>query len=167
MLVSFPPNSRYDMALADLIIPGRIIAEMRSHDRIEALGELLDRLVDSGSLIADSRETALELLTLREEQRSTSIGNGVAIPHCFLPGLEEVVSVFGRSGSGIDFHAVDHVPVQFVLLFMVPEAQHALHLQTLASIARVLNHAEVRQRLADAPDESSILDALCPSGVGA
>lgn len=155
------------MALADLIIPGRIIASMRSHDRIEALGELVDQLVASGAVAPDSRETALDLLTLREEQRSTGIGNGVAIPHCFLPGLEEVVSVFGRSTAGIDFHAVDHVPVQFVVLFMVPEAQHALHLQTLASIARVLNQASVRQRLADAPDEPAILDALCPSGVGA
>lgn len=155
------------MALADLIIPGRIVAEMRSIDRIEALGELVDRLVDSGAVVPDSRETALELLSLREEQRSTGIGNGVAIPHCFLPGLDEVVSVFGRSITGIDFHAVDHVPVQFVVLFMVPEAQHSLHLQTLASIARVLNQAGVRQRLADAPDETSILDALCPSGTGA
>lgn len=155
------------MALADLIIPGRIVAEMRSIDRIEALGELVDRLIDSGAVAPDSRKTALELLSLREEERSTGIGNGVAIPHCFLPGLREVVSVFGRSTTGIDFHAVDHVPVQFVVLFMVPEAQHSLHLQTLASIARGLNQAEVRQRLADAPDEAALLDALCPTGAGA
>ena len=155
------------MALADLIIPGRIVAEMRSIDRIEALGELLDRLIASGAVAPDSRETALELLSLREEERSTGIGNGVAIPHCFLPGLGEVVSVFGRSTAGIDFHAVDHVPVQFVVLFMVPEAQHSLHLQTLASIALALKPAEVRQRLADAPDETALLDALRPSGAGA
>ena len=39
--------------------------------------------------------------------------------------------------------------------------------QTLAAIARALNPAEVRQRLADAPDEAALLDALRPSGAGA
>ena len=122
---------------------------------------------DNEEIDVDHPWTKSQWLSLREEERSTGIGNGVAIPHCFLPGLGEVVSVFGRSTAGIDFHAVDHVPVQFVVLFMVPEAQHSLHLQTLASIARALNPAEVRQRLADAPDEAALLDALRPTGAGA
>ncbi len=153
------------MALADLILSGRILAEMRSSHWTEALGELLDILADSGALSVDCRDRALALLTLREEQRSTGIGNGVAIPHCFLPGLEEVVCVFGRSASGIDFHAIDHVPVRFVLLFIVPEAQQALHLQTLASVARYLRQPEVRQRLADAPDAAAIFESLRLSGI--
>ncbi len=155
------------MALSDLILPGRILAEMRSSERIAALAELVDHLVMAGVLPGTARDVALEALTLREEQRSTGIGNGVAIPHCFLTGLDEVIAVFGRSPQGIDFHSVDHVPVRFLLLFMVPEAQHSLHLKTLATIARVLNQPEVRQRLADAPDEAAILDALRPSTVGA
>jgi len=155
------------MALADLIHPGRIIAEMRSLEKFEALAELLDRLVTLEAISRDAHREALELLTLREEQRSTGIGNGVAIPHCFLPGLTEVVGAFGRSTTGIDFHAVDHVPVRFVVLFMVPESQHAMHLQTLATIARTLNPAGIRQRLADAPDESAIFDTLCYSSAAA
>ena len=155
------------MALSDLILPGRIVAEMRSTERLEALAELVDHLVAAGALPDAARDPALEALTLREEHRSTGIGNGVAIPHCFLPGLDEVVAVFGRSSTGIDFHAVDHVPARYLLLFMVPEAQHSLHLKTLATIARVLNQAEVRHRLADAADEAAILDVLRPSGVGA
>ncbi len=150
------------MNLADLIQPGHVIAEMRSDDQMGAIAELVDHLIDSGGLARGFREEAVSALRSREEQRSTGIGGGVAIPHCFLPGLDEVVAVFGRSSGGIDFCAVDHAPVYFVVLFMVPEAQHTLHLKTLAAIAKVLNSAEIRSRLATALDAADILDVLAP-----
>lgn len=150
------------MNLADLIQPGHVIAEMKSDDQSGAIAELVDHLIASGGLASRFREEAVTALRSREEQRSTGIGGGVAIPHCFLPGLDEVVAVFGRSTGGIDFCAVDHAPVYFVVLFMVPEAQHTLHLKTLAAIAKVLNSAEIRSRLAAAADASDILDVLAP-----
>lgn len=152
------------MTLADLLRHGRVIPEMRSDDQMGAIAELVDRLVEVGALPATQRDPAYEALRRREDQRSTGIGSGIAIPHCFLPGLEEVVAVFGRSSGGIDFCAVDHAPVHYVVLFMVPESQHALHLKTLAAIAKTLNSAETRSRLAAAADESDLLEILAPSG---
>ena len=148
------------MSLTDLILPGRVIAEMRSHERYGAIAELLDRLIADGAVPSQSRETALEAFRLREEECSTGIGNGIAVPHCFLPGLGEVVAIFGRSTEGIDFQAVDHVPARFVVLFMVPEAEHALHLRTLATIAKHLSDAETRTRLAAAIDEDDLLSLI-------
>ncbi len=148
------------MSLTDLILPGRVIAEMRSHERYEAIAELLDHLVAAEAVPPGSRATALEAFRLREEECSTGIGNGIAVPHCFLPGLGEVVAAFGRSTEGIDFQAVDHVPVHFIVLFMVPEAEHALHLRTLAMIAKHLSDAETRSRLAAAIDEDDLLSVL-------
>ena len=150
------------MTLADLIFPGRVIAEMQSDEQFPAIDELLAHLVSVGALDHDLLETAAAALRSREEQRSTGIGGGIAIPHCFLPGLKEVVAVFGRASDGIDFCAVDHAPVHFVVLFMVPEAQHTLHLKTLAAIAKTLNSAEVRTRLAAATDEADLLEVLSP-----
>lgn len=163
-LPNFPFPS---MSLADLIQPGRVLAEMRSDEQIPAIIELVDHLVASGTLSADLRDAAVAALKIREEQRSTGIGGGVAIPHCFLPGLDEVVAVFGRSSHGIDFCSVDHAPVHFVVLFMVPEAQHTLHLKTLAAIAKVLNSAEVRNRLAAAADETDLIEVLSPHNAAA
>lgn len=155
------------MTLAELLSPGRVIAEMRSDEQDSAIEELVDHLVGAGALPPEKRDEAVAALKAREEQRSTGIGGGVAIPHCFLPGLDEVVAVFGRSSGGIDFSAVDHAPVYFVVLFMVPEAQHTLHLKTLAAIAKLLNSAETRNRLASALDESDILDVLSPQSAEA
>ena len=136
------------MTLADLLTPGCVIAEMQSDEQFPAIAELVDRLVSSGSLPDAKQAEALAALTAREEQRSTGIGGGIAIPHCFLTDLESVVAIFGRSTGGIDFCALDRAPVHFVVLFIVPESQHTLHLKTLAAIAKILNSAETRSRLA-------------------
>jgi nitrogen PTS system EIIA component len=148
------------MTLADLLTPGCVIAEMQSDEQFPAIAELVDRLVSSGSLPAAKQAEALAALTAREEQRSTGIGGGIAIPHCFLTDLESVVAIFGRSTGGIDFCALDRAPVHFVVLFIVPESQHTLHLKTLAAIAKILNSAETRSRLAEATDESALFEIL-------
>ena len=148
------------MTLADLLTPGCVIAEMQSDEQFTAIAELVDRLVSSGSLPDAKQAEALAALTAREEQRSTGIGGGIAIPHCFLTDLESVVAIFGRSTGGIDFCALDRAPVHFVVLFIVPESQHTLHLKTLAAIAKILNSAETRSRLAEATDESALFEIL-------
>ena len=148
------------MTLADLLTPGCVIAEMQSDEQFPAIAELVDRLVSSGSLPDTKQAEALAALTAREEQRSTGIGGGIAIPHCFLTDLESVVAIFGRSTGGIDFCALDRSPVHFVVLFIVPESQHTLHLKTLAAIAKILNSAETRSRLAEATDESALFEIL-------
>lgn len=148
------------MTLADLLTPECVIAEMQSDEQFPAIAELVSHLVSSGALPAARQETALSALNAREQQRSTGIGGGIAIPHCFLPELDSVVAIFGRSTAGIDFCALDRAPVHFVVLFIVPEAQHSLHLKTLAAIAKILNSAETRSRLAAATDEAGLFEIL-------
>ncbi len=153
------------MTLAELLTPGCVIAEMQSDERFPAIAELVTGLVASGSLPAALQPAALTALHAREEQRSTGIGGGIAIPHSFLAGLESVVAIFGRSRKGIDFSSDDRAPVHFVVLFLVPESQHALHLQTLAAIAKILNSARTRTLLAEAPDEAALFEILSPRTV--
>lgn len=148
------------MTLADLLTPSRVIAEMTSDEHWPAIVELVDHLIAEESLNEDQREPALAALRKREDQRSTGIGGGIAIPHSFLPDLEEVVAIFGRSTPGVDFCAVDRAPVHFIVLFLVPESQHTLHLKTLAAVAKILNSADTRNRLGQAKDENEILNIL-------
>lgn len=148
------------MTLADLLTPSRVIAEMTADEHWPAIVELVDHLVAEGSLSPEQREPALEALRVREDQRSTGIGGGIAIPHSFLPDIEDVVAVFGRSSGGVDFGAVDRAPVHFIILFLVPQSQHTLHLKTLAAVAKILNSADTRNRLGAARDESEIIEIL-------
>ena len=146
------------MKLANLLSPNRIILEMSAGEHWPAIVELIDHLVAEGSLDPTLREEVLDALKTREEQVSTGVGHGVAIPHAFSEKLEKVIAVFGRSKEGIDFEALDQKPVHFVILFLVPKKGYHLHLQTLAAIAKMFTNGEIRRRLDEARQHQEILD---------
>lgn len=148
------------MKLASLLTPDQIVLEMRSEEHMPAIIELVDHLVDIEMLSLDLREEVVSSLEAREEQVSTGIGYGVAIPHAFSENLDQVVAVFGRSKKGIDFEALDNCPVHFVVLFIVPKKDYHLHLQTLAAIAKMFTNCEIRKQLSEAECRSEILNIL-------
>jgi mannitol/fructose-specific phosphotransferase system IIA component (Ntr-type) len=146
------------MKLANLLTPDRIILEMTAGQHWPAIVELIDHLVSGALLDAALREEVLDALKAREDQVSTGVGYGVAIPHAFSDKLEKVVAVLGRSNVGIDFESIDQKPVHFVILFLVPKKDYHLHLQTLAAIAKMFTNIEIRRRLAAAACHQEILD---------
>ncbi|MBB5352267.1 mannitol/fructose-specific phosphotransferase system IIA component (Ntr-type) [Haloferula luteola] len=154
------------MKLASLLTPDLVILDMQSDEHLPAIAELVDHLVSLGQLDRGLRDEMLAALCAREEQVSTGIGSGVAIPHAFSEKVSDVVAVFGRSKEGIDFESLDNGPVHFVILFIVPKKDYQLHLRTLAAIAKMFTNCEIRKQLAAAPSRTEILDILAgkPSG---
>lgn len=148
------------MKLAKLLNADQIILDMESVEHWPAITELVNHLVESQSLPADQREETLAALKAREDQVSTGVGSGVAIPHAFSDQLEDVIAVFGRSKSGIDFEAIDNAPVHFIILFIVPRKDYHLHLRTLAAIAKMFTNSEVRRQLGKADSHDEILAIL-------
>jgi mannitol/fructose-specific phosphotransferase system IIA component (Ntr-type) len=148
------------MKLANLITTDRILPEMKAADQPSAIVELVDHLVLRGLLPPAQRDGTVDALLAREEQVSTGIGSGVAIPHAFSDDLDEVVAVFGRSQAGIDFEAIDQAPVHLIILFIVPRKDYHLHLRTLAAIAKMFTNSDVRRRLTGASTREEMLDIL-------
>jgi mannitol/fructose-specific phosphotransferase system IIA component (Ntr-type) len=111
-------------------------------------------------LPAALKDQVLTALKAREDQVSTGIGSGVAIPHAFSDDLEEVTAIFGRSRVGIDFEAIDNAPVHFIILFIVPRKDYQLHLRTLAAIAKMFTNCEVRRQFGEAQTRDEILAIL-------
>lgn len=152
------------MKLSALLSSDRIILELRSTDRAGAISEIID-LVERRELLNDlCRDTVLEKLNSREDQNSTGIGSGVAIPHAFCDELDEVICVFARSQAGVEFEAIDHAPVHFIVLFLVPQKDYCMHLQTLAAIAKMFKNCGVRQQLMEAESREEILTIFQCSG---
>jgi mannitol/fructose-specific phosphotransferase system IIA component (Ntr-type) len=148
------------MKLAQLLSADQIILDMKAGEHWPAIVELIDHLVEIHRLPENMRETVLHALKEREDQVSTGIGSGVAIPHTFSDELEEVAAVFGRSKAGIDFEALDNAPVHFVILFIVPRKDYHLHLRTLAAIAKMFTNCEIRRQLSAAETRDQILAIL-------
>jgi mannitol/fructose-specific phosphotransferase system IIA component (Ntr-type) len=148
------------MKLAKLLTADQIILDMRAVAHWPAITELVDHLVETRRLPQAQREEILSALKAREEQVSTGIGSGVAIPHAFSDDIEDVVAVFGRSREGIDFEAIDNAPVHLIILFIVPRKDYHLHLRTLAAIAKMFTNGEVRRQLVKAETRDEILAIL-------
>jgi mannitol/fructose-specific phosphotransferase system IIA component (Ntr-type) len=154
------------MNLASLLTPDQVVLDMRADEHLPAIEELVDHLFSLGKLPTGLRDEVLQALKQREEQVSTGIGSGVAIPHAFSEKIDEVIGVFGRSKRGIDFAAPDNGPVHFVILFVVPRRDYQLHLQTLAAIAKRFTSSEVRKRLSEAMCRTDILKILAGKAPG-
>ncbi len=153
---AIPPDRESRMSLASLFPAEQIIPKMKATERWSAIVELIDLLVSLGKIRTGDRENILASLKNREEEISTGIGFGIAIPHASSDLIEEVVAAFGRSSRGIEFDAFDDAPVKFVVLFIVPKNRNHHHVRSLASIAKFLNDRSVRESLATAKSAEEI-----------
>ncbi len=148
------------MKLASLLSLDQIILDMKAAEHWSAIVELVDHLVETQRLPLALKKEILAALKTREDQVSTGIGSGVAIPHAFSDDIEEVTAIFGRSKAGIDFEAIDNAPVHFIILFIVPRKDYHLHLRTLAAIAKMFTNCEVRRQFSEAQTRDEILAIL-------
>jgi len=148
------------MKLASLLREKQIIPNMVAEGCRDAIVELIDKLSHEKILASEHKEEILDALQKREDQTSTGIGSGVAIPHAFSDKLDEVVAIFGRSINGIEFEALDNAPVKFVLLIVVPKKNYHSHLQALSEIAKMFKSCDFRTQLEAAESSSDILKIL-------
>ncbi len=148
------------MKLASLLSPDQIILEMKAVQHWPAIVELVEHLVKTKHLNAELEEEILTALKAREEQVSTGIGSGVAIPHAFSDNIHEVIVIFGRSKIGIDFQSLDNSPVHYIILFVVPRKEYHLHLKTLSAIAKMFTNSEVLRQFGLAESREEILTIL-------
>lgn len=157
------------MKLAKLLRADYMLLDLKAVEHWSSIVELVGHLVTTEQLPMEQQEEMLEAFKSREEQVSTGVGSGVAIPHAFSDQLENVVAVFGRSTTGIDFQALDNAPVHFIILFIVPRKDYHMHLQTLAAIAKMFTNSEVLRQLRTARDPEEVLAIFDskPSRVGA
>ena len=124
-----------------------VIADLKGSAKKEIVQELVSTLKDAG-LIQDPEKTVNVVLD-REKLGSTGIGDGVAIPHGKLKGIQNMLCAFGRSKKGVDFDAVDHKPVHIFFLLIAPEDSASLHLKMLSRISKILRDPSFRKSLLD------------------
>jgi mannitol/fructose-specific phosphotransferase system IIA component (Ntr-type) len=135
------------MELDDFLGPSPLVVDLRGKDCWEAIEELIDNLVTAGKIKPEHREAVLAAVRKRELSMSTGVGSGIGIPHAATEHVSEVVTIVGRSPDGLAFNAIDDQPVHVVLLYLVPSGKLQQHLNTLATLARLLRGPGVRHRL--------------------
>jgi len=141
-----------------LVDERRIFPDLAGTTLDETLAEMAGGLARAG-VVSDGADLARRLVE-RERLGSTGLGGGLAIPHCKLREIGDVVLAVGVSHRGIDFGAADGLPVRLVFLVLSPADAPALHLQALARISRVIRIPGVAERLSEAATAREIAAAL-------
>ncbi len=144
------------MEIADLISPGGVIANLRITSKKQALQELAKR---GAELTGEPERAIFEILIERERLGTTGVGNGIAIPHGKLPGLDRLYALFARLETPVDFDAIDEQPVDLICVLLAPETAGADHLKALARVSRLLRDRAVCEKLRGT-DSAEALHAL-------
>lgn len=132
------------MNISDLLQPGAVLASLKVQSKKQLLQELSARAAQQ-TAIPDRK--IFETLTERERLGSTGVGQGIAIPHGRMADIKQIVGVFARLESAIDYDAVDKQPVDLVFMLLAPDAAGADHLKALARVSRLLRNQQACEKL--------------------
>jgi PTS system nitrogen regulatory IIA component len=131
--------------ITDFLTEEAVIPALAAREKNAVLKEMATGLVANHPLLDEKK--VLEVLLERERISTTAIGEGVAIPHGKLRGVERVVGIFARSLEGVDFASLDGEPTHLFFVLIAPENAAADHLKALARISRLLKDPTFRSRL--------------------
>ena len=151
--------------LASLTRPELIFPDLPSGpdgDRDAVLRALAGRIAGLG-LVSDA-EGLFQKLWEREQLGSTGIGDGIAIPHCKLPGLTQGVVAIGMTPGGVGFGAADGEPVRLLFLVLSPSASPGEHLQVLATISRWIKAGTNADRILELREPAAVVRFLEEEG---
>ncbi|MBM9537706.1 PTS sugar transporter subunit IIA [Desulfobulbus alkaliphilus] len=131
-----------------------VILEMKAVGKESALREMAALAAKQSGRF--SEEVLYNVLLERESVGSTGVGNGVAIPHGKIVGLEDILLCFGRSRAGLNFDAVDNRPVHLFVLLLSPADKAAEYLRALAWVSRILKKNENRRQLLNSKSRAEV-----------
>ena len=148
------------MKFADFICFEAIIPELKTRDRNGVVRELVSALYKAGQLGKGNCEEIIKAVIKRENEASTGMGKGVAVPHVKHKVVKDVVATIGQSSVGIDFSSLDKQPVYSVILIISPVNNPDKHLQVMESVFKHLQEEKFRKFLRQSKDSAEIEDLL-------
>jgi PTS system nitrogen regulatory IIA component len=135
------------MKLLDLVVREAILPQLTSTSRDDALAEIMDALVASGTVDAAHRDEFIDAIVKRENHGSTGFGHGVAVPHVKHASIDKMVVAIGVSAEGVEFNALDKQPVYSIFMLLSPADRPEDHLDAMEAIFGNLSKPTFRRFL--------------------
>lgn len=146
------------MDLAEILSPALCFSKIEGRSQKRVFEVLSKKISD----LQPDLEYAdiFDALSAREKLGSTGIGEGVAIPHCRLEHNGAGIAAVATLDQGIGFDAPDQKPVDLLVFLLVSGDANQEHLDTLASLAKVLSVEENRKALRQAESSDELRRTL-------
>jgi fructose PTS system EIIBC or EIIC component len=131
------------MRITELLTRDTINLSLKSQKKLDVIEELVT-VLDSAGKLTDRSEYKKAIIA-REEQSTTGIGEGVAIPHAKTKVVKQAAIAFGRSIDGVNYESLDGQPAHLFFMIAAPEGANNTHLEALARLSSILMNEEVRR----------------------
>jgi len=142
--------------------PACIRVELNSTGRDEAIRELVG-LIHAKHRLRNPEDVVQAVLT-REQKMSTSLENGIAVPHGKPASVDRLMVAVGLKQKGIDFKSADGQPSKIIILILSPVTQSGPHVRCLAEIGRLLQSEANRKKVLAAKDTEAVYRIMTDTG---
>ena len=149
------------MRLSEYLQPELVVTGLTTTGVEDTITALVDRLGETGHVrdVSDVRKAVVE----RERSHTTCLGNGVALPHATVVGIDRPMILVATAPAGVDFGPAggehDGVTRLFVLLLSPTEAA-GRHIKILARIVRLVRSDEFVARLLAAESGEALIEEI-------
>lgn len=146
------------MKITDLLSKESINLNGKSRSKAETIREMAV-LMENGGKIANRGEYMSGLLK-REEESTTAVGEGVAIPHYKGPAVKAAGLAAMVVKEGTDFNSVDGSPVQLIFAIAAPDTKENVHLDVLSKLSVLLMDSNLTKSLINAASADEFLSLI-------
>jgi len=146
------------MKITELLTKETILLSLQGISKEDGINQLVDKLQEAGKL--NDRDEYKAAILKREEQSTTGIGEGIAIPHAKTKAVKDPAIAFGKSAEGIDYDSLDGQPAHLFFMIAAPEGANNTHLEALSRLSSILMNEEARKKLMDAASEEDVISII-------
>ncbi len=146
------------MKISDLLVKERINLDVQSTDKLNVIREIA-KLHDNTGVLIDY-ERYVSAINAREEQSSTALEEGVAIPHAKTKFVKTPALAIGRSKNGIDYDSIDGEKSKLFFMIAAPEGANDTHIETLARLTRLILDDGFKKSLYNAQTAEEVLEII-------
>jgi len=143
--------------LADAMSPGRVVLGLQASSLEEVIGQAFGSV--SASELPVAPEKIVRAVLERERAMSTYLGNGLAIPHARLEGVEKPALLFARSDEGIPVKGREE-KAHLIFILMTPAGLPRIQVRLLARICGLVSSDYVGDRLRRAETPAAVVEAI-------
>lgn len=146
------------MKITDLLTRDTIILDLHARSKESVIDEIIETLDQAGKL--RNKEEYKTAILAREQQSTTGIGEGIAIPHAKTGAVSQPAIAFGRSKQGVDYESLDGQKAHLFFMIAASEGANNEHLQTLSRLSSFLMDPAFKKKLEEASSKEEILAAI-------
>ena len=146
------------MSILKLITEDCIKVPLESTNKNDILRELIGILKNADKI--EDEVAVYSAVRSREDQCSTGLGGGIAIPHAKIAGPDQLSMAVGVAPEGVNFESLDGQPVTVFFLIITPSDKDSQHIEALTEVARITRSADFMQSLISSGTAAEVLKLL-------